>query len=188
MNATLEQQIAELTAKHNFNLFAESISNGVKFTAVLSGKSKFISFYCKDISEAKMILNTLIPVNKTSVVSTAGSKNYKEIDSPYKLSINNPVVVNQYSRHELEIQFHISECEIWVKVPLHEIKYDFVKSYRKVNETELHYFPGMSRSQIGKLNIPCYNFNSNYIVNFSGGQKTLFCGIETENIINLIKN
>lgn len=185
---TLKQQIFELTAKHTFEQFAESISCGVKHNACIS-KRNFISFDCKTIYEVKQLLSTLSPTNKTSVIGTATDKFYKTIDSPYKITIDNPASTNQYNWFSLRIQFELNDIDIWINVPLNLITfYNFVRITRNITDSEYHYFIGMSNKQLREMKVTAYNFNNNYVVNFYGGSKTLFCGIEANNIINGILN
>ena len=47
--ANLQDKINEITIEHNFEIFAEKISNGIKHTAFLSNYSEFISFDCKTL-------------------------------------------------------------------------------------------------------------------------------------------
>lgn len=186
MKATLEQQIQELTKKHEFNKFAESISHGVKYVACLS-KRNFISFDCKTINEAQTLLNSLKPTNKTNKIGTATDNFYKTIDSPYRLDIDNPAMPDQYRNFILKISFELNDIDIWINIPLYLIGYEYFNSgLRKVTDCELHYFGGISRDKIGDLR--CYTFKNNYVVSFYGGSKSLFCGIETENLINIILN
>ena len=183
---TLKQQIAELTAKHNFNMYAESISNGIKHNAIMS-KRNFISFDCQSIDEAKYLLSTLVPTNENNYISTAGFEKYKVIDSPYRMDIKNPAKPSRYDDFSLRISFEFNDVDIWINIPLRLVGFEHFKSgFRKVDETELHYFGGISRKKIGDLKY--YTFKSNYVVNFVGAQKSLFCGIETNILIQIILN
>lgn len=181
----LQQQILELTKKHNFNEFAKSIANGVEYTAILS-KRNFISFKCKNLQEAQYLLTNLKPSNDISFVGTANDDFFKIINSPYRLDIKNPIKPSNYDPFLLKITFSIENCDIWVNLPLDCFKHDFIKTSQKVNECNMHYFGGISRQQLGKMHFLAYTFNNNYVINFYGGQKTLFCDIETNNIINSI--
>ena len=181
---TLEQKIEDLKNEHYFDVYAKSISFGIKHVACVSERN-FISFDCKSIEEAKILLTNLKPTNTVNYVGTAKDTFYKIIDSPYRLDINNPAIPNQYNDFNLKISFEFNDIDIWIKIPLRLIGFNlFNKEKRKVTDSELHYFGGMDRKKI--FDLTCYNFNNRYVVSFYGGQKTLFCGIETDYIINHI--
>ena len=54
--ATLQDKINDITKEHNFKIFADKISNGIKHQAILSIYGDFISFDCKTLEEAKYLL------------------------------------------------------------------------------------------------------------------------------------
>ena len=75
--ATLQDKINDITRKHNFEIFADKISNGIKHTAFLSIYGDFISFDCKTLEEAKYLLETLKPINKNTIICSKDVKKYE---------------------------------------------------------------------------------------------------------------
>jgi len=185
---TLEQKIQKLTQEHEFKAFAKSISNGIKHTAIVYKPKNFISFKCKDINEAKYLLNTLKPINEKTIIGTASDKFYKVVDCPYRLDIKNPIQPNQWDDFSLTISFEISECDIKIDLPLHCFTHNFKWTTQKVNDSNLHYFGGVSLSKLKKMDFLAYTFNSENVINFYGAGKTLYSVSETNNIINNILN
>ncbi len=184
--ATLQDKINDITKEHNFKIFADKISNGMKHTAFLSAYNDVISFDCKTLEEAKYLLETLKPINENSIIGTANDSFYKVINTPYRIDIKNPPVVNNYSYFTLKIQYIIGQCRIWINIPLKLVPHEFKKIERKITICENHYFPGYSQRMLDNMKITAYTFNNNYVINFYGGGKTLICEIEIENIINSI--
>ena len=183
---TLQDKINDITREHNFEIFADKISNGIKHQAILSIYGDFIAFDCKTLEEAKYLLETLKPINKNTIIGTAADSFYKVINTPYRIDIINPAVVNNYSNFTLKIQYKIDKCRIWIKIPLKLVPHEFKKIERKITSSENHYFTGYSQRRLDNMKVTAYTFNSNYVINFYGGGKTLVCEIEIENIINSI--
>ena len=183
---TLQDKINDITKKHNFEIFADKISNGIKHQAILSIYGDFISFDCKTLEEAKYLLQTLKPINKNTIIGTATDSFYKVINTPYRIDIINPAVINNYSNFTLKIQYIIDQCRIWVNIPLKLVPHEFKKIERKITSCEYHYFTGYSQRRLDNMKVTAYTFNNNYVINFFGGGKTLVCEIEIENIINSI--
>ena len=183
---TLQDKINDITKEHNFKIFADKISNGIKHQAILSIYGDFISFDCKTLEEAKYLLETLKPINKNTIIGTATDSFYKVINTPYRIDIINPAVINNYNNFTLKIQYIIDQCKIWIYIPLKLVPHEFKKIERKITSCENHYFPGYSQRRLDNMKIIAYTFNNNYVINFYGGGKTLVCEIEIENIINSI--
>ena len=108
---TLQDKINDITKEHNFEIFAEKISNGIKHQAILSIYGDFISFDCKTLEEAKYLLETLKPINKNTIIGTANDSFYKVINTPYRIDIKNPPVINSYSYFTLKIQYIIDQID-----------------------------------------------------------------------------
>ena len=183
---TLQDKINDITRKHNFEIFAEKISKGIKYQAILSIYGDFISFDCKTLEEAKYLLKTLKPINKNTIIGTVTDSFYKVINTPYRIDIKNPPVINNYSYFTLKIKYLIDQCEIWINIPLKLVPHEFKKIERKITSCEYHYFTGYSQRRLDNMKVTAYTFNNNYVINFYGGDKTLVCEIEIENIINSI--
>ena len=183
---TLQDKINDITREHNFKIFAEKISNGIKHQAILSNYGDFISFDCKTLEEAKYLLETLKPINENSIIGTATDNFYKVINTHYRIDIINPAVVNNYSNFTIKIQYIFDQCRIWVNIPLELVPHEFKKIERKITSCENHYFTGYSQRRLDNMKVPAYTFNNNFVINFYGGGKTLVCEIEIENIINSI--
>ena len=183
---TLQDKINYITKEHNFKIFAEKISKGIKHQAILSIYGDFISFDCKTLEEAKYLLETLKPINKNTIIGTATDIFYKVINTPYRIDIINPAVINNYSNFTLKIQYIIDQCRIWVNIPLKLVPHEFKKIERKITSSENHFFPGYSQRILDDMKVTAFTFNNNYVINFYGGGKTSVCEIEIENIINSI--
>ena len=184
--ATLQDKINDIKRKHNFEIFADKISKGIKHQAILSIYGDFIAFDCKTLREAKYLLETLKPINENTIIGTAKDIFYKVIKTPYRIDIINPAVINNYSNFMLKIQYMIDECRICINIPLKLVPHEFKKIERKITSSENHYFTGYSQRRLDNMKVVAYTFNSNNIINFYGGGKTLVCEIEIENIINSI--
>ena len=183
---TLQDKINDITKEHNFEIFADKISNGIKHTAFLSAYNDVISFDCKTLDEAKYILTNVKPINKSTTIGTANDSFYKVINTPYRIDIINPAVINNYSYFTIRIQYIIDQCKIWINIPLKLVPHEFKKIERKITSCENHYFTGYSQRRLDNMKVTAYTFNNNYVINFYGGGKTLVCEIEIENIINSI--
>ena len=183
---TLQDKINDITREHNFKIFADKISNGIKHQAILSIYGDFISFDCKTLEEAQYLLETLKPINKKTSIGNETDSFYKVINTPYRIDIINPAVINNYSNFTLKIQYIIDQCRIWLNIPLKLVPHEFKKIERKITSCENHYFPGYSQRRLDNMKVTAYTFNNNYVINFYGGGKTLVCEIEIENIINSI--
>ena len=184
--ATLQDKINDITRDHNFEIFADKISKGIEHTAFLSAYNDVISFDCKTLEEAKYLLETLKPINKNTIIGTATDSFYKVINTPYRIDIKNPPVINNYSNFTIKIQYIIDQCKIWINIPLKLVPHEFKKIERKITSCEYHYFNGYSQRRLDNMKVTAYTFNNNYVINFYGGGKTLACEIEIENIINSI--
>jgi len=184
--ATLQDKINDIKREHNFEIFAEKISKGIKHQAILSIYGDFISFDCKTLDEAKYLLQTLKPMNKNTTIGKASDIFYKVINTPYRIDIKNPPIINNYSDFTLKIQYTIDQCRVWVSVPLKLVPHEFKKIDRKITSSEYHYFAGYSQRRLDNMKVTAYTFNNNYVINFYGGGKTLVCEIEIENIMNSI--
>ena len=184
--ATLQDKINDITRKHNFEVFAEKISNGIKHQAISSNYGDFISFDCETLEEAKYLLETLKPINKNTRIGTATDSFYKVINASYRIDIKNPPVINNYSFFTLKIQYIIDQCKIWINIPLKLVPHEFKKIERKITSCEHHYFTGYSQRRLDNMKVIAYTFNNNYVINFYGGGKTLVCEKEVKNIINSI--
>ena len=183
---TLQDKINDIIIEHNFEIFADKISNGIKHTAFLSAYNDVISFDCKTLDEAKYLLTNVKPINKNTNIGTANDSFYKVINTPYRIDIKNPPIINNYSYFTLKIKYLIDQCEIWINIPLKLVPHEFKKIERKITSCENHYFTGYSQRRLDDMKVTAYTFNNNYIINFYGGYKTLVCEIEIENIINSI--
>ena len=182
---TLEQELAKVKAKHEFNEFAKSISQDVEHHAIC-GKDPFITFKCKDSLEATKLLESLKPTNDVSNIGTATDRFHQVMEYPYLLKIINPASPSRNFGYDLQIVFSIESCNIWINIPLNKVNYKFSIGHRGVVDSEHVFFTGISARRISEMRLRCYSFNSKSVVNFYGGYRSLFCKFESEEIIKRI--
>lgn len=158
---------------------------GIKAYAIISEWKKHTTFLISanvENSESfKQILSAYPPTNIVSEVSTAGTKNFKVINSPFRIDIQNPPM----HKRTFSIQYQSNGREISVKLPEELIEEFTTKSERQVCDTEHHYFTGRSLQAIKNMRLYSRNFKGEQM-GWYGGSKTLLSETEIEKIINHI--
>lgn len=184
-NTKLQQEIAELTAKHELKEYADTLFPALDKLTLLGVRSqKKIIIKAKNKDEFKQVINTLIPTNTTTTIGSATSKE-KELNSPFRLDIENPCAPNSYSIFKIEIKYTSNDIDVEIKLPIDEVNQFVVIGQRGVTDSEYHYFTGTSHAKLRKMQVRAYSFKSEQI-GWYGGDKTLIDETEIENIISFL--
>lgn len=184
--ATIEEQIKRIKAETEEKIALLEKEKGILEifpTLKVSCLKGFNTIDVKNMEEAKTVLLKLKPTTKIEKIKTSSTE--YEIDSYYKISIENPAVPNQYNDFRIKIEFISNGEKYWIIMPLNIIESFLTKGTRQVYECEYHYFVGESMSKIRQLRVSCYNFRTQQI-NYYGVDKTCLKPEEINNIIDFI--
>lgn len=177
---SLQEQIAELTAKHELQEYADNLLPALDKMTILSSGKKRIIVRAKTIDEFKQAFSALPPTNHTTLIGSATSKE-KVLNVPYRVDIDNPASPNQYHNFKFEITYRSNNIEVNIEMPIGFINEFTSRSDRNVSDSEYHYFTGVSEQKLRTMKVMCYNFKGAQI-SWYGGNKTL----TDENTINEI--
>ena len=181
----LQQEIAELTAKHQLAEYADSIFPTLDKLTLLGIRSqKRVIIRAKNKDEFKQVLTTLPPTNHVSVIGSSTSKE-KELNVPFRLDIENPCAPNSYSKFILKIEYTHNDIELSIELPIESIIEFTTTGTRNITDSEYHYFTGTSYAELRKIKVRSYSFKSDQI-SWYGGNKTLTDEPEIENIISFL--
>ncbi len=193
MKTELEKQIEALKLEHEHKTTTSEKLGDIKHLAYLSEwkdkTSYVVNADCKNMEEAKKVLTEYKPTNKNTVIGTASDKYYKDLKTPFKVTIKNPPVQNSAQAYELKISYESDKHDVTITMPIEYIK-DMVKTEeRHITSSEYHYFIGMSHERLRTHRVRCYKFVNvlnDEVINWYGGDQTL-CKVKLiETIINRI--
>lgn len=184
MKQTLEQQIAELTAKHNLQNLVEGKLPGFEgiYTNDFNYKSKGTKYTFTvhltetplgEISDKIDKVIAAFPPTKNNSLLFAGKDDHPTL-SPFVLSWKNNIRDNK-------VQIQWVSGDFWAHIELPISYYsDDVKGVfmRKVYDTEHHYFGGVSMDRINKMQIRAYKLDMFESCKYYGGDVVNF--IENE--------
>jgi hypothetical protein len=175
---TLDQQIAELTAKHNLQLEVESKFPGLKVNTIFSnrkdlGTTKLFWVKLEDcpLHEIKdniqRIISAFPPTAKAMIYK--GSK-YEETASNFLLRWDNGI-----RDRKAQIEYVSGEFNAHIDLPVSFFS-DDVKGpfHRKVYDTEHHYFGGVSMAEINRMQILAYKLDMFENMQYYGGDCTSY--------------
>ncbi len=175
LNTDLQAKINALTIEHNFkNEIAETLPN-INTLAFLGGHDngqKRLVAKCKTIDEFNQVLDKYKPTNENTVIGMASDKFYAQLQTPFRINIDNPSRPNQYDIFKVTFSYTSNDIDVQIELPIETI-IDFTTiSQRNITDSEYHYFIGYSHSELRNMRVRCYNFKGEQI-NFYGGSKTL---------------
>lgn len=175
MKQTLEQQIAQLTAKHNLQQSVESKLPGIDkiYTNDFNYKSKGTKFtftaYLDEIplNEIKGKIQQVIaafPPSRNNSLTFAG-KDDQKTESPFILRFKNNIRDNK-----AEIEYISGEYWVNIQLPVSYYSDDCKGVFmRKVYDSEYHYFPGVSYTKIRDMQIRSYKLDMFESCSYYGG-------------------
>ncbi len=183
---SLEQQIAELTAKHNLQTSVESKLPGMEvYTNDFNHKNKGTKFtftvYLNEntplweISEKIDKIIKAFPPSRNNCLMFAGKDDHQTA-SPFLLSWKNNIRSN-------DVQIQWISGEFWAHISLPIAYYsDDVKGVfmRKVYDSEYHYFGGVSMAKINKMQIRAYKLDMFESCKYYGGDVINFIDHEED--------
>ena len=193
---TKQEKINDLKKRHEAKLKKDlsllSIQCGLPETSkdanVFDSNGFCASIDCQDPKELCMLLNELKPV-KLSSRFMHGQKTI-ELNTPYQIAtvsnVNNcpkvsfvwDVVIDGEAvkiNAQIDAKFLIDEGYLTL-------------GFRRVTDSEYHYFGGRSMREINSMKIPCANFSSiTKQVVYYGGNKKSTCTDQIESIVAWIK-
>ncbi len=171
----LKSQIAELTAKHELQTLVESKLPGIEsiYTNDFNYKSKGTKFtftanlHTLPIEQLPALIQQIIvafPPTKNNSLMFAGKDDHPT-GSPYMVSWDNGIRDNK-------VQIQWISGDFWAHISLPISFYsDKVKVafYRKVYDTEHHYFGGISMKEINNMQIRAYKLGMFESCGYYGG-------------------
>lgn len=179
---TLQEEIAELTAKHNIQAQGQNMFPDLKvFCHAFSYKEKDTKYcinidllkesynevkYTKDeiLTHIQTIIATL-PPTKNNVLTFASGKDIHTVN-PYVLHFNNGV-----NTHNAEIQYISGEYWVHIKLPISFYEGDEIleRYSRNVSDSEYHYFGGTSMSELRRMQLRAYRLRMFDHTKYYGG-------------------
>lgn len=153
---TLDQQIEELKAKHNFQAEMDTLLGQYNPSAVYHPGKDGIGFVSIDLTkwpdsldvgaQLRNIVEILKPSNDTQVYD---HKNKITSYSPFRMEWESGV-----NDTYVKISYQSGDNGVWIKMPLSFYDKLARKSYRAPNDCEDHYFGGYSRKEMENIRIP----------------------------------
>lgn len=187
----LEKQIEELKIKDSHNkLMAEKLCD-IKHTAFCNEWKDCWNYYVSiDKATPEIFKQILIifPATEQNHTITSSSQKDKTIDSPFRINLKNPPVVNNSQYYCLEVEYMSDNLEVNVEIPIEFIQ-DFINiSERHLSDSEYHYFIGVPHTALINMKIRSYVFKQNHdVINWYGGNKTQLNVKVIESIIDHLK-
>ena len=170
-----ERKIAAIETE--FSIRDKFPDSDFKFVA----SSNIAYFDIKSRNEIRKILERLPPVNETTTLKVSGKE--QVIDSPYRIDLKNPAVVNLVSQHEMYISYKTEHFGVTIVVPI-SMCMDYVIEYqRQITDSEYHYFIGVTHQQLRKKKVTAYTFENANIITWYGGTHTQCDPTYIKNII-----
>lgn len=171
----LESKIKALTVEFNFkNEIAESLPN-IEILAFLSGiedNQKRLVAKCKTIDQFNEVFEKYAPTNENTVIGTATDKFYSNLQTPFRLNIDNPCKPNQWNYFKLSISYTSNDIDVEITLPIETISDFTTIGQRTITDSEYHYFTGISQIKLHQMRVRCFSFKGDQI-NFYSGSKTL---------------
>lgn len=184
---TKEQQIADVKSQAQKKIRGietefkiRDIIPDVDFKFITSNNCAVFNVTSRD--EMDKVLQTFPPINKSIVIKPIGKE--KIVNSSYRVDIDNPATVNSVSRHEMRISYVTDDINVTIKLPIDMVE-EYVYEYqRKINDTEYHYFTGLSHRQLRDKKVRAYKFKNSNVITWYGGTHTQLDETYIKNIIN----
>ena len=144
----------------------------------ISSNTVFID--AKNKEEVVLVLNNISPTNKTI---ERDYKDGKTLNYPYEVylsgSNNGPdkcIINYHYNDYHIRLSFNDKIINDFTKV-----------DYRGVNDTELHYYGGVSKNVISRMKIPFHTFKEGEILKWYGSHIACWNVEVATKIINYLK-
>ena len=139
-------------------------------------------YECDNLKDIAIIISAL-PTSATSFELTFAGKDNETIETGYKFRtesiINKQVTVTL--RYKIE-----DDIEVRIEFPSFLISDFLVNDTRRVTDSELHYFGGVSRLEIDKYKIPCARFRDSSNQGYYGGDYVCTSPLAVMKIIQFI--
>lgn len=177
----LQLQIAELTAKHELETFAQNMFPSLKVLSILSNNKKRFVITAENSEHFNEIISKLPPTNPTTTIGYA-SKEPTLLNTPFRIDLDNPCKTSEYSKFKLKIDYISNDIHVDIELPIELIKEWVYATNRNITDCEYHYFTGSSMVELRKIKVRCYAFNTPSQISWFGGNKTL----TEESVINEI--
>lgn len=173
--ATLQQQIAELTARYNLQQSVESKLPGIEsiYTNDFNHKDKGTKYTftaniekcpLKELADKIEQIIKAFPPTRNNCLLFAGKDDHPT-GSPFLLSWKNGI-----RKNEVQIQWVSGEFWAHINLPISYYSDDCKGVFmRKVYESEHHYFGGVSRERINKMQIIAYKLDMFESCKYYGG-------------------
>lgn len=181
-----ENKIERLKIKFNVELEIKKLLGDVKNSLIGDDpQTWFLSCKPKTKAELITILKKLKPAKENRIIKTCNSSH--EIESPFKIELINPCAPNQYGDFRLRIVYKCKKgFDVWIELPIDEIKEFLRTSQRNITSSEYHYFTGVSQSKLNEMTVKMYLFDTERgkFLNMYGGNQYLLDVELIKKIIN----
>ena len=180
MKKNLDQQIAELTAKHNLQQSVENSLPGIakiytnEFNYGAKGTKYTFTVYLDEIPlneiRAKILqVIAAFPPSNNNCLTFAGKDN-QQTASPFLLRFQNNI-----REVKTEIDYISGDYWIHIQTPVSYYSDDCKGVFmRKVYDSEFHYFPGVSGTRIRNMQIRAYRLDMFEKCSYYGGDVVNF--------------
>ena len=190
---SLEKKIQALKEEHKVQILSEKFSDEItrmfpniktlSYIKEWNGMKKTANFDLENEGDFKHVFNIFKPTNKEVVIGYAG-KDSTVLKTPYRIDLENPPQTSRYSRFEMKIDYVSNDINLRIKIPIELVKDFVMRSSRKITSSEYHYFTGVSQSELYRMDVMSYTYNTNDYIGWYGGNKTL----TSTDVINKIIN
>lgn len=154
--------------------------NGFKF--VYGSDDRRVSYECDNLKDIANIISTL-PTSASSFELGFAHKDSETIQTGYKLRTQS--VINEQVM--VKLQYEVGDnYVVQIQFSSFLISDFLVNDTRRVTDSELHYFGGVSRSEIDKCKIPCARFRDSSNQGYYGGDYVCTSPPTAEKIIEFI--
>lgn len=173
---TLSKKIAALKLEDAFKTKVKKALKKIEHLAFMTGheddEPRLVA-RCKDFKEALIVLKAFAPTNKETVIGTATDSYYATLKTPFSVKIDNPPVINSSQKFQIELDYMSGKVSVQIELPI-DLFADFVtRGERSITDSEYHYFIGYDYNKLRAIKVMCYKFNSDKVINWYGGDKTL---------------
>lgn len=153
----------------------------------IDSKSPFISVKTDNLVDLKIVLDQLPPVDKTHEIGVDRDSFHIILDTPFKLTLENPASPSQYQGFTLDIKYQAEGFMIWIQLPQSLVNEFCERSQRNPTDSEQHYFLGVSQKQYREMRIMSYKWKGfNNCIGWYGGNQTLTDSDKTKEIMNFL--
>lgn len=172
---SLDEQIEELKKEHNFKSEMETLFGQYEYLAYVHDckESDFtITLQLRKYAFPELIENVLkgiittLPVTNTQTKLSDIAVSYSPFRFDYQNNINDNYVLLSYYSNRIHVR---------IEIPISFYEAINKRDFRKVYDSELHYFGGISQRQINEMRILKYTSQYFDTINWYGGDVSVYC-------------